>query len=270
LISFRRAALRLPSPDRQGRKAIAPFCRVFAVVVVVRSTRAAMSFLGTVTGLLESLTPASTSASLVHTGCLTPDEFLSACDALVAASPLWAWARADAPRSYLPLSKQFLVANLCGVRAARPPPDEDCSGDECDGAPLGAPAVTDVAAVTPDAPAAPPASFRASIVYDARFCTPRLFLLASTPSGGALDPRAVLADVVCETMASTTATLERHPLRPSLPLHVALHPCKHAAVMRALLHDVAKDERVARYATLWLKSLASALPGVAIDYTGPA
>jgi ubiquitin-like-conjugating enzyme ATG3 len=63
-------------------------------------------------GVAEYLTPVLSQTAFLERGVLTPDEFVSAGDALVFQCPTWSWAPAQLPslaRSYLPVDKQFLI-----------------------------------------------------------------------------------------------------------------------------------------------------------------
>lgn len=60
----------------------------------------------------ESLTPALSTSAFETRGVLTPQQFVSAGDELVASCPTWEWAgstKEGSERSYLPKGKQFLV-----------------------------------------------------------------------------------------------------------------------------------------------------------------
>lgn len=65
----------------------------------------------------EAITPALTVSEL---GKLTPDEFVSAGNALVRAYPSFSWSNEGAKKSYLPPNKQYLLMRdvACRSRAS--------------------------------------------------------------------------------------------------------------------------------------------------------
>ena len=193
-------------------------------------------------------------ATLVGRGQLTPTEFCAAGDALVAASPAWRWRTSDSPTLALPLSKQFLCITNLPVDAADAAPAAAAAARD-DFVDVGA-ALRDPLAV----PAHAGGAFDASITLDGDYRTPRLWLAGVDAAGRALSAAALLG-VVARDMAGGTATVEaQHPHARDVGPVLALHPCRHAAMMRALLERCETDaERIEVYLTLFVRGVSGAL-----------
>lgn len=154
---------------------------------------------------------------------------------------------------------------------------------------------------TPDRPPEPQLRrYDLYVTYDNYYRTPRVYLAGvDAATGGRLSPGAMLEDVATD-YANTTATVEAHPHLARAGPVLSVHPCKHAAAMRALLAGVgllpagaaaegggsgdggaalsapaagptaAVDEAavLAAYLPLFVKLLGTMLPTLDYDFTG--
>lgn len=197
-------------------------------------------------------------ASLVSRGQLTADEFVAAGDALIASSPAWRWRTSDAPTPALPQSKQFLSLSNLPIDAAESQPSVGGSTETGAFVDVGEAVLRDPLSVS----AHDGGSYDAHITLDPDYRTPRLWVAGSDAAGRALSAAALIR-IVARDMAGGTATVEaRHPHARDIGPVLALHPCRHASMMRGLFEkeDGLDDaQRVARYLALWLRGLSGAL-----------
>jgi ubiquitin-like-conjugating enzyme ATG3 len=181
------------------------------------------------------------------------------------------------------------------VAAARPPPALVHVPPPA----AGGSAAAGAAPSPPHDPAAHPTHqlrrYDVYVTYDNYYRTPRVFLAGVDGASGArLPPGAMLEDVATD-YANTTATVEAHPQHPTAGPVLSVHPCRHAAAMRALLAGVGllppegaaaaaaegsgapppppqpvPDEAavVDAYLPLFLKLLGTMLPTLEYDFTG--
>ena len=109
-----------------------------------------------------------------------------------------------------------------------------------------------------------PRTYQLSITYDGYYHTPRVFLRGYSMTGAPLAPEAMLEDVVQDYVAKTV-TMETHPLLGTLCLSV--HPCRHAATMKALAAGSLEPPPSDAYLLLFLKFFAGVVPGLEYDTT---
>lgn len=248
----------------------------------------------------QALTPVATESSFLHTGMLTPEEFVIAGDSLCAQLRIWRWAR-SAPgfeKEYLPPEKQFLV--LRGAVASQRARDMETGAADAemteDGewVASGGPAPTEdeyadindnldnyidpavAAMIAADTGVAAPLKvdrrmYTMAIVYDKYYRTPRVYLQGATPSGQVLLPEQMMEDIV-QDYAGKTATMERHPHSPDAGIYVSIHPCRHAATMKRLLQACSDGSAptITSYMTYFLKFITSMIPTIEYDYTPSA
>jgi ubiquitin-like-conjugating enzyme ATG3 len=113
-----------------------------------------------------------------------------------------------------------------------------------------------------------------SIVYDRKYRTPRVYLFGFDEDSHVLSREQVMEDVMSD-YANKTVTVEPHPHEPGLPVHLSIHPCRHAAAMTRIVsslldaglsrEDVAG--RVELYLLYFLKFVQSVIPTIDYDAT---
>lgn len=279
----------------------------------------------------EYLTPVSNTSTFRTTGEITPDEFVTAGDYLVEKFPTWSWASASRSkeRDFLPADKQvlvtrhvpshvrastvsgpvtlgeeedgwtsFAVANKSGDAGG------DSNGDDTEIAEIADSDFEeldddddDAAQVSPTANAH--RTYNLYIAYSTSYRVPKMFLSGYSPEGSPLTPEDMFEDIIPE-YRDKTVTIERPTFQDNITM-VAIHPCKHANVMRVLMErveakgdkditkgvaklgvaDAAEEAegeeeweevensamRVDQYLVTFLKFIASVTPGIEHDYT---
>lgn len=136
------------------------------------------------------------------------------------------------------------------------------------------------------------------IAYSTSYRVPKMYLSGYSPEGSPLTPEDMFEDIIPE-YRDKTVTIERPTFQDNITM-VAIHPCKHANVMRVLMERVeAKGDkditkgvaklgvadseegegeeeweevensamRVDQYLVTFLKFIASVTPGIEHDYT---
>ncbi|KAG5365749.1 Autophagy-related protein 3 [Yarrowia sp. B02] len=267
--------------------------------------------------LREYLTPVSNTSTFRTTGEITPDEFVTAGDYLVEKFPTWSWASASKSkvRDFLPADKQVLVTRHVPshVRASTVSgpvtlgEEEDgwtsfgVAKSEDDTEEIAEIADSDFEELEDDDDAAEtPAAhdhrtYNLYIAYSTSYRVPKMFLSGYSPEGSPLTPEDMFEDIIPE-YRDKTVTIERPTFQDNITM-VAIHPCKHANVMRVLMERVeaktdkditqgvaklgmadAEEEeeweevessamRVDQYLVTFLKFIASVTPGIEHDYT---
>lgn len=268
--------------------------------------------------LREYLTPVSHTSTFRSTGEITPEEYVKAGDYLVEKFPTWSWAAASKSkvRDFLPPGKQVLVTKHVPshVRASTVSGPVTL-GEEEDG-------WTSFATTQPEAadeeiaeiadfeelddddeaeasvPAHSHRTYNLYIAYSTSYRVPKMFLSGYSPEGSPLTPEEMFEDIIPE-YRDKTVTIERPTFQDNITM-VAIHPCKHANVMRVLMEraeakgdsrddkditagvaklgvaDSEEEEweevenssmRVDQYLVTFLKFIASVTPGIEHDYT---
>jgi ubiquitin-like-conjugating enzyme ATG3 len=206
--------------------------------------------------LIISVGGVKTKSTFQVEGTLTPLEFLEAGNALVQKAPTWEWAAG--PASYLPAlptDKKYLV--MRDVPSQRRVEEADLTGGAADETDAGgewtvtaAPAQQAGATATvvvgdgngegdwgedPDAvpTAAAPQSllrrYNVYLVYDAYYCTPRVYVSGYNANNQPLTREEMFQDVF-STNRDKTVTVDAHPVlgHPCM----SVHPCRHAETMQ--------------------------------------
>ena len=236
----------------------------------------------TVNRYLESFVPVSTVSQFIAKGTLTPDEFVSAGNALVDGENFnhWTWQSGTQPglKSYLPRDKQFLL--LTHVKSL---PVQDSLLQELvdtehhldDFASYGdftrrpnEPTKHDpqdfVLAVEELDLIEDRRTFEVSIVYDRYYRTPRVFLSGTNYEGKRLAPETVLS-YVSPQHANKTITIELHPHLNELC--VSIHPCMHPQTMKRFINDYLQRQEefhLKMYMPLFLQFISCIVPTLLI------
>ncbi|CAM0152976.1 unnamed protein product [Urochloa decumbens] len=111
-------------------------------------------------------------------------------------------------------------------------------------------------------------TYDVSITYDKYYQTPRVWLTGYDESRMPLKPELMFEDI-SQDHAQKTVTIEDHP-HLLAGKHASVHPCKHAAVMKNIVHVLVSDgvePEVDKYLIIFLKFLASIIPTIEYDYT---
>ncbi|SEI33478.1 YALIA101S03e19394g1_1 [Yarrowia lipolytica] len=276
--------------------------------------------------LREYLTPVSNTSTFRTTGEITPDEFVKAGDYLVEKFPTWSWASASKSkvRDFLPPDKQVLVtrhvpshvraSTVSGPVTLGEEEDgwtsfgvantKDADGDDTEEiAEIADSDFEELDDDDDDAAEAPATAtdhrtYNLYIAYSTSYRVPKMFLSGYSPEGSPLTPEDMFEDIIPE-YRDKTVTIERPTFQDNITM-VAIHPCKHANVMRVLMERVeAKGDkditrgvaklgvadaddgegeeeweevensamRVDQYLVTFLKFIASVTPGIEHDYT---
>ncbi|XP_070538865.1 ubiquitin-like-conjugating enzyme ATG3 [Ptychodera flava] len=105
------------------------------------------------------------------------------------------------------------------------------------------------------------------ISYDKYYQTPRLWLYGYDENRKPLTVQQVYEDI-SQDHAKKTVTIENHP---HLPMTMAsVHPCRHADVMKKIIHTVADgggEVGVHMYLLIFLKFVQAVIPTIEYDYT---
>jgi len=107
-----------------------------------------------------------------------------------------------------------------------------------------------------------------NITYDKYYQTPRMWLFGYDENKKPLD-----MDQMCEDISqdhvNKTVTIENHPHLPPPP-RASIHPCRHADVMKKIIHTVQDgggELGVHMYLLIFLKFLQAVIPTIEYDYT---
>jgi len=107
-----------------------------------------------------------------------------------------------------------------------------------------------------------------NITYDKYYQTPRLWLFGYDESRTPLSMDAMYEDI-SQDHVNKTVTVEAHPHLP--PPHMcSVHPCKHADVMKKIIHTVEEGGgklEVHMYILVFLKFVQAVMPTIEYDYT---
>jgi len=135
----------------------------------------------------------------------------------------------------------------------------------------------------------PSRTYTLYITYSPYYRTPRMYLQGYDPSGAPLDPTQIFNDVSSD-YAEKTVTIEEFPWLDGSVMMASVHPCMHASVMKGLVErsesrqsrqlqkqevdewaTIEREEsvgiRVDQYLVIFLKFMASVMPGVEYDFT---
>ena len=245
------------------------FYMLFALHVVILSLELDNMLNVGITSLIDFFSGGAP-LSLLHRGQLNPAEFVAAGDALVASSPAWRWRSSGAVR------KQYLLAEGLPLDVGDEPGNSSTNTnlgtfvDVSTG--VGRGIGSSLSSSDPASASGGGVLLAVSIIYNETYKTPHLYIGGTGAGGDPLTPAALLT-IVSKDMASATATVERaHPhatvaadttTPPAAVL--AIHPCRHAAVMLAIFEAENEFPNTASYLRLWLRAISGALR-VAIDH----
>ncbi|KAG5183465.1 putative autophagocytosis associated protein [Tribonema minus] len=113
-------------------------------------------------------------------------------------------------------------------------------------------------------------SYDLSITYDKYYQVPRIWLAGYDEAGAPLSPSATFEDIM-QDYARQTVTIEPHPHAGGGAHAASVHPCRHAAVMRRIVANLAagggRAARVDQYLFVFLKFIQSVCPTIDYDYT---
>lgn len=108
-----------------------------------------------------------------------------------------------------------------------------------------------------------------SITYDKYYQTPRVFLFGYDEMGRPLKTKEIYEDIMADYV-KRTVTMEKHPHRGGGELQAAIHPCRHAAVMKSIIAHLMAGGKVPvvdQYLFIFLKFIQSVVPTVNYDFT---
>ncbi|ORM40569.1 Autophagy-related protein 3 [Babesia sp. Xinjiang] len=206
-------------------------------------------------------------------GALTPLEFMTAGDAIIANDQRWEWVLdyTGAAMDCLPADKQFLRAydipclglpkfvtrelgdwTLCDADEQIPSPSDVAVqfGDSDD------PKTCMENLYDNGVSSRTQHRYDVSITYDRYYETPRIWLIGFNAFGLALSHHEMLQDVPCE-YAGKTITIGRHPYTGEL--NMTVHPCYQMEAMHRQNHDKSSF-RAENAITFALEIWASVLP----------
>ncbi|XP_071950089.1 ubiquitin-like-conjugating enzyme ATG3 [Antedon mediterranea] len=106
-----------------------------------------------------------------------------------------------------------------------------------------------------------------NITYDRYYQTPRLWLYGYDENRKPLTVEQMYEDI-SQDHAKKTVTMETHPNLPQTMCSV--HPCRHADVMKKIIHTVADgggELGVHLYLLIFLKFVQAVIPTIEYDYT---
>jgi ubiquitin-like-conjugating enzyme ATG3 len=230
----------------------------------------------TVNRYLESFVPIPTVSQFISKGTLTPDEFVSAGNALAEEITMdgWTW-QSGIPseiKRYLPEEKQFLL--LTNVKSLPveleklkeyTEPDSDTLLFQPEEETKDTLKDDDVLCVSEESLLETQRTFEVSIVYDRYYRTPRVFLSGTNYEGKRLDPETVLS-YVSPQHANKTITIELHPHLNELC--VSIHPCMHPHTMKRFIHDYLQRQEefhLKMYMPLFLQFISCIVPTLLIQ-----
>jgi ubiquitin-like-conjugating enzyme ATG3 len=233
----------------------------------------------TVNRYLESFVPIPTVSQFISKGTLTPDEFVSAGNALTEEITMngWTW-QSGIPsenKRYLPEEKQFLLltnvkslpVELEKLKEYTEPdsdtllfqPEEETTDNKMA-------EDEDVLSVEEESLLEDRRTFEISIVYDRYYRTPRVFLSGTNYEGKRLAPETVLS-YVSPQHANKTITIELHPHLNELC--VSIHPCMHPHTMKRFIHDYLQRQEefhLKMYMPLFLQFISCIVPTLLIQH----
>ncbi|GFW47344.1 ubiquitin-like-conjugating enzyme ATG3 [Trichonephila clavipes] len=107
-----------------------------------------------------------------------------------------------------------------------------------------------------------------NITYDKYYQTPRLWLFGYDENRKPLTIEEMYDDI-SQDHAKKTVTMESHPHLPGPP-RASVHPCRHAEVMKKIIHTVTEgggELGVHMYLIIFLKFMQAVIPTIEYDYT---
>ncbi|KAG8178600.1 hypothetical protein JTE90_019706 [Oedothorax gibbosus] len=114
----------------------------------------------------------------------------------------------------------------------------------------------------------PTRTYDLNITYDKYYQTPRLWLFGYDENRKPLTIEEMYDDI-SQDHAKKTVTMENHPHLPGPP-RASVHPCKHAEVMKKIIHTVTEgggELGVHMYLIIFLKFMQAVIPTIEYDYT---
>lgn len=112
-------------------------------------------------------------------------------------------------------------------------------------------------------------TYDVSITYDKYYQTPRVFLFGYNESGQPLKTKEIYQDIMADYV-KRTVTMEKHPHRAGGELQAAIHPCRHAAVMKSIIGHLVEGGKIPvvdQYLFIFLKFIQSVVPTINYDFT---
>eukprot|EP01097_Dermamoeba_algensis_P002551 TRINITY_DN2014_c0_g4_i1.p1 TRINITY_DN2014_c0_g4~~TRINITY_DN2014_c0_g4_i1.p1 ORF type:complete len:144 (-),score=6.51 TRINITY_DN2014_c0_g4_i1:75-506(-) len=110
-------------------------------------------------------------------------------------------------------------------------------------------------------------TYDVSITYDKYYRTPRIWLFGYSENQQPLQPEEVFMDIHADH-AFKTVTIDKHP-HLGVPC-AYVHPCKHAELMKKIVHrhlENGREPRVDLYLILFLKFMSAVIPTIEYDFT---
>lgn len=120
----------------------------------------------------------------------------------------------------------------------------------------------------PEVGIVPTRTYDLNITYDKYYQTPRLWLFGYDENRKPLTIEEMYDDI-SQDHAKKTVTMETHPHLPGPP-RASVHPCRHAEVMKKIIHTVTEgggDLGVHMYLIVFLKFMQAVIPTIEYDYT---
>lgn len=114
----------------------------------------------------------------------------------------------------------------------------------------------------------PTRTYDLNITYDKYYQTPRLWLCGYDENQKPLTIEEMYDDI-SQDHAKKTVTMENHPHLPGPP-RASVHPCRHAEVMKKIIHTVTEgggELGVHMYLIIFLKFMQAVIPTIEYDYT---
>jgi len=114
----------------------------------------------------------------------------------------------------------------------------------------------------------PTRTYDLNITYDKYYQTPRLWLFGYDENRKPLTIEEMYEDI-SQDHAKKTVTMESHPHLPGPP-RASVHPCRHAEVMKKIIHTVTEgggELGVHMYIIIFLKFMQAVIPTIEYDYT---
>eukprot|EP01097_Dermamoeba_algensis_P002552 TRINITY_DN2014_c0_g4_i2.p1 TRINITY_DN2014_c0_g4~~TRINITY_DN2014_c0_g4_i2.p1 ORF type:complete len:160 (-),score=6.75 TRINITY_DN2014_c0_g4_i2:75-554(-) len=126
-------------------------------------------------------------------------------------------------------------------------------------------------------------TYDVSITYDKYYRTPRIWLFGYSENQQPLQPEEVFMDIHADH-AFKTVTIDKHPHLGFFLYEVFktlfnivlgvpcayVHPCKHAELMKKIVHrhlENGREPRVDLYLILFLKFMSAVIPTIEYDFT---
>ncbi|KAL7720052.1 Autophagocytosis protein [Entamoeba marina] len=252
----------------------------------------------TYTKSVDKVKPTLTESQFIEKGVLTPEEFVTAGDFLVAKYRTWSWVGASECKKtvdYLPNDKQFLITRniRCGARAQGgieakvetiivdgeefdvplEEKEEEVFVDEDSDDIVDADDILDVEEMSDEGDdtvvkveSSKTRTYDITIIYSHFDRTPKVWLLGYDEDHKPLTETQMFEDLSA-THAGQTATTDAHPFLGIKEIYI--HPCRHAQVMKKRVDELIADgktPRVDMYLMIFLKFLSTVIPTMEYDY----